>query len=243
MATYESSLYNEDGSKREDFALADLFGVHYTGESLATGNDYYFKIKNPDSPILKGITGTELLMNSGKTAISTVVCDEDRVANYLPLIANQPPEYAWPKEWDSPYAGIVARSYGRGKVVYFAHTIDELCYTNGHEDFTEVYANAVDYVTGGDYSLSTDAYRSVHTNLIVTARGRRPRTSSPLSTPPVPSSARSRRSSGGTVYHPAASRRQAGGQQAAVGPCHGDRRGRGCRDYGRPASRISPASS
>ena len=171
VATYESSLYNEDGSKREDFALADLFGVHYTGESLATGNDYYFKIKNPDSPILKGITGTELLMNSGKTAISTVVCDEDRVANYLPLIANQPPEYAWPKEWDSPYAGIVARSYGRGKVVYFAHTIDELCYTNGHEDFTEVYANAVDYVTGGDYSLSTDAYRSVHTNLIVNREG------------------------------------------------------------------------
>ena len=167
IATYETSLYNEDGTKREDFALADLLGVHYTGESQNTINDYYFKIKNAASPVLNGIHDTELLMNSGKTAISKAIDSQEQVAGYLPMILNQPPEYAWIAEMDSPYTGIVARTYGKGRVVYFANTIDELCFTNGHEDFTEVYANAVHYVSGKAYTLETDAYRSVHTNLIV----------------------------------------------------------------------------
>ncbi|MEY8355998.1 alpha-amylase family protein [Lachnospiraceae bacterium 54-53] len=166
VASFETSLYNEDGSKRPDYGLADVFGCHYNNESILTANDYYFKIKNPVSPVLKGILSTELLMNSGKTAICTADNKEEEVAGYLPEILNQPPEYAWIQPMDSPYAGIVARSFGKGRVVYFANTVDALCFTNGHEDFTEVYANAVNYTSRKEYTMETDAYRSVHTNLI-----------------------------------------------------------------------------
>ena len=67
---------------------------------------------------------------------------------------------------DSDFAGIVTNEFGKGKVVYFANTIDSLCYFNGHEDFTEVLGNAIDYVSGSRYLISTNAYRSVHVNVI-----------------------------------------------------------------------------
>lgn len=166
VATYESSLYGEDGQKLGDYALADVLGVHYAGESKPTDNDYYFKIKHLASPVLNGIENTEVMMNAGATAICKAEDPAEQVAGYLPMILNQPPEYAWIPEMDSPYAGIVARTYGKGRVVYFANTADAQCYINGHEDFTEVLANAIDYTSGKDYSQFTNAYRSVHVNLI-----------------------------------------------------------------------------
>ena len=166
VATFESSLYEEDGTRRKDYALSDVLGVHYVGETKSTENDHYFKIKNINSPVLSGIENTTLMMNAGSTAICRAEDPSELVASYLPMILNQPPEYAWIPEMDSNYAGIVAREYGEGRVVYFANTTDAQCYINGHEDFTEVLANAVDYTSGKDYTLTTDAYRSVHVNLI-----------------------------------------------------------------------------
>lgn len=168
VATYESSLYNPDGSKRDNYGLSDVFGCSYEGESLATINDYYFTVKNAASPIFEGLGNAELIMSGGKTAICTAAEDSERAAGYLPEILNQPPEYAWIEKMDSPHAGIVVRRYGEGRVVYFANNTDALCYLNGHEDFTEIYANAINYTSQKDYTISTDAYRSVHTNLIET---------------------------------------------------------------------------
>ena len=166
VATYETSLYNPDGSKRADYGLSDLFGCSYAGESLETGNDFYFTVKDVSAPVFDGLGATELIMNAGKTALCTASKDSERVAGYLPIIANQPPEYAWIRPMDSPHAGIIVRQYGKGRVVYFANTTDALCFTNGHEDFTEVYANAIHYTAQKDYLISTNTYRSVHTNLI-----------------------------------------------------------------------------
>ena len=109
------------------------------------------------------------MMNARATALCTAENPEEQAAGFLPLILNQPPEYAWIPEMDSPYAGIVVRAYGKGRVVYFANTTDAQCCINGHGDFTEVLASAVGYAAGSDYSLFTDAYRSVHVNMIQSA--------------------------------------------------------------------------
>ena len=166
VATFETSLYNEDGTRREDYALADLLGVHYDGETCSFDNDHYLKIRKPDSPVLACIQNSEVMMNGGATALCKAENPEEEIAGFLPVLLNQPPEYAWIPEMDSPYAGIIAREYGKGRVVYFASPTDAQCYINGHEDFTEVLACAIDYTSGRDYSLFTNAYRSVHVNLI-----------------------------------------------------------------------------
>ena len=61
---------------------------------------------------------------------------------------------------------ITAGSYGKGKVVYFANQTDALSFLNGHEDYTEIYKNAINNVLATPFEVRSDAPRSVHINII-----------------------------------------------------------------------------
>ena len=164
IASFETSLYDESGKPRDDFGMKDLFGVSYTGIKLDTSEDTYQWVVEKNNPVLKTVDDTDMLMTGGQTLL---VKSEgaDVVTTRVPFIPNQPPEYAWVTEMKTEYPVITTHSYGKGKVVYFANTLDALCFTNGHEDFTAIYKNAIDYVVS-DYKITVDAPRSVHVNLL-----------------------------------------------------------------------------
>lgn len=174
IASYETSLYSEDRRARENFALSELFGCDYAGTSVDTSNDCYQRVVKRESPILDGLGDTDVLINGGRTALCLPHEGTEVVAGYIPMIPNQPPEFAWRKSFLTDFGTILTRSYGKGRVVFFAGTADALCFTNGHEDYTELYKNALDYATGKAYSLRTDAPRSVHVNAIAQQDGRGP---------------------------------------------------------------------
>ena len=119
IASYETSLFDEQGRRRADFGLADVFGVSSTGLRKDTGNDCYQKIQAPDHPLLSGMGAdhTRLLINGGTTHLSkplnlpgyTTVC------TYVPLIFNQPPEKAWIADMETSYPTIVAGEFGAGR--------------------------------------------------------------------------------------------------------------------------------
>jgi uncharacterized membrane protein len=167
IASKNTSLYDEKGKARKDFGLADVLGVSWTGVTLDTANDTYQLIRDRESPILKGVGDTDVLINGGSTALVQLAGKKYRVAaTHIPTIPNQPPEYAWIPEMKTDYPTIVSGNYGKGRVVYFANSIEALAFTHGHEDYTEVYKNALDYASGGEYLLQAAAPRSVHVNVI-----------------------------------------------------------------------------
>jgi hypothetical protein len=167
VASRLTSLYDENGNARRDFGMADILGVHYTGLVLDTANDTYQLVCDKESPILKGIGDTEMLINSASTVLCTLANRDYRVsATHIPAIPNQPPEYAWIPDMKTDYPTIVSGVCGKGRVVYFANAIESQCFLNGHEDFTEIYKNALDYAAGADYMLEARAPRSVHINVI-----------------------------------------------------------------------------
>ena len=164
IASFETSLFTETGEPRGDFGLGELFGVNYTGVKQDTSEDCYQWIVDKDSSVLKDIQDTDMIMTAG----STLICKSTgghTVTTHVPFTPNQPPEYAWRWDMQTDYPVITTNTYGQGKIVYFASTLDALCFTNGHEDFTEVYKNALDYVIG-DYIITTNAPRSVHINIV-----------------------------------------------------------------------------
>lgn len=168
IASYRTSLFDKNGNQRSDFGLADVFGVSYTGMNMDTSNDSYQLINSINSELLRGFGDTELLINGG----FTLLCrknreDYDAVTTYIPTIPNQPPEYAWIPDMRTPYPIVVSGSFEKGRIVYFANGTDALCIRNGHEDYTELYKNAVDFVTGRDYTLESNAPRSVHINAVI----------------------------------------------------------------------------
>jgi hypothetical protein len=167
VASRKTALFDEKGNPRRDFGLGDLLGVEYTGIDLDTADDTYQLIRDRESPILKDAGDTDLLINGGTTLLVTRKNKDYRIAaTHIPTIPNQPPEYAWIPDMKTDYPTIISGTYGKGRVVYFANPIEALAFLNGHEDYTEIYKNAVDFASGGDYFLRAKAPRSVHINVI-----------------------------------------------------------------------------
>ena len=58
VATYETSLYDEWGARRNNFGLADLFGVNFTGRVDARMQNAYLRLEHDaarNHPLLKGL--------------------------------------------------------------------------------------------------------------------------------------------------------------------------------------------
>lgn len=166
VASYETSLYDEKGRSREDFGLKELFGCSFTGIKKDTEHDCYQMVRE-EHAILNGINNTSLLVNDGTTLLCVPLKNEGykSICTYVPIIPNQPPEKAWIWDMKTEYPTVMAGHYGRGKVVYFSNQIDKLCYTNGHEDFTNIFFNAIDWVKSSAFTVDTNAPPSVHVTL------------------------------------------------------------------------------
>lgn len=165
VASYKTSLFDENGKERTDFGLKDLFGCSWTGIEKDTEIDCYQKIRCTH-PILRntGFQNTEMLMNEGKTLLCTLEnhSEANMVCSYIPQIPNQPPEFAWIGKENTVYPTITVNQYGKGRCVYFANQTDKLCYTNGHEDFLESMAGAVAWAGKDNFEITTNAPSSVH---------------------------------------------------------------------------------
>lgn len=169
VASYETSLYDENGRRRPDFGLRDLFGVSFTGMRRDTASDCYQLIRR-QHPVLEGMRAdqTIVLMNEGHTLLTKAEKgkEDQVVCTYIPQIYNQPPEYAWIPEMETEFPTIMINGYGEGRVVYFANQTDKLCYTNGHEDFLDSFVNSVKWASGEKFSLEVKAPASVHVTLM-----------------------------------------------------------------------------
>ena len=169
VASYETSLYDEKGRKRPDFGLKDVFGVSDTGIRKDTSVDSYQKIRKLH-PVLEqmDVVNTKLIMNEGTTLLCRPLAgnEEQVICSYVPMIPNQPPEFAWITELSSEFPTIIENTYGKGRVVYFANQADKLCYTNGHEDFINTFINAVKWVKRAEFEMIVKAPPSVHITLM-----------------------------------------------------------------------------
>jgi len=161
IATYQTSLFDEKGKARSNFAFNKAFGVSFTGEAVNTNKDFYQKIITRNE-ISKGFELTELLHNAGNTLMTDAAEEAVIVTGYLPQINNQPPENAYPKNWNSDHPIVVMHDHGKGQVVYFANEVAKLNYTVGHPDYHELLVNSINALLGKHEVLMTNAPSSVH---------------------------------------------------------------------------------
>jgi len=164
IATFATSLFNEQGERYDNFLLSDLFGCHFTGNAANTEVDCYQKVVKR-TEILNGFENTTLIHNGGNTMLCAIDHEAFMITGYLPKINNQPPEFAFPKSWDTEYPIIVENSYGEGKVIYFANQPGSLNYTVGHPDYHNLLKNSLLTLLEEEEILQTNAPASVHVYL------------------------------------------------------------------------------
>lgn len=166
IATYVTSLYDADGKERPDYALSELFGVHYAGKKENTRRDNYQYILNKKHPLVEADSSqTELLFNAGFTALCKPTKDADVICTWVPTIQNQPPDKSWVEKFSTEYPTVVENNYGKGKVIYFANQPDVLSYLIGHPDPRNLLLRSMRYLAGSAIPVETNAPSSVNIGL------------------------------------------------------------------------------
>ena len=166
IATYCTSLFDEKGNELDDYGLYELFGVKYAGERVNTKTDNYQYILDRSHPLVEEDSAeTELLFNSGFTALCKPLSNTKVVCTWVPTIQNQPPDKAWVDTFSTEYPTITENVYGKGKVIYFANQPDVLSHVIGHADPRNLLERAIRYLVGDEIPVETNAPPSVNLGL------------------------------------------------------------------------------
>lgn len=165
VATYETSLYDEVNEARDDFGLADVFGVRSLGVRFGPLS-YAYTLLRERSALTSGLEDTQICTNEGMIWATEAQEKATVPATLVPECAPQPPERGWRDSMETPIPVVVAHEYGKGRSVFFPGQTDKLFISAGHPDYGILLRNAVQWATGeGAPLLQTDALPSVHVSV------------------------------------------------------------------------------
>jgi len=167
IATGESTLYNEWGDARPDFALADLLRVHVQGKPVRGrrgGSIHTYLRLHPElrarvdgpktgkepaatgqrHPALQGFEETDIIPYGGLLQPLRVDAGAATLLTLVPEFPVYPPETAWMRESDSGIPGlVVSEAAGGGRVAYLAADLDRRYLRELMPDHANLLANLV----------------------------------------------------------------------------------------------------
>jgi hypothetical protein len=140
IASGDASLCDELGRPRSDFALADLFGVSFKDRSKTRNDVARLNWTNHllvrDSKLQKLVPGKSAIFRGPHTLVSEPK-DADEVAlRMLPSSSKQ------------PLTAVIARPFGKGRVVYFAAGIDAANWSYSYPYYRRLLASAIEWAAG-----------------------------------------------------------------------------------------------
>ena len=118
LATGLTSLWQPDGSTNGDFALADVFGVSYTGSLSRRIN--YIKLPGEQNLVSSNKPAPLVKLNSNTTRelgkLLEPLFDPDDPQHYSSIHSNPPGR-------ETGHPGLTINSYGKGKCLYLAPSL------------------------------------------------------------------------------------------------------------------------
>ncbi|HZY90878.1 MAG TPA: hypothetical protein VFE78_39000 [Gemmataceae bacterium] len=186
VATGETSLCDELGRPRRDFALADLFGVSYQGrpkaplkrpkldENFAVALDAdYWKQRTgvatltwADHPLLRDARLRQLVPRGSVVfrGPQALVSEPARPAEAVVRMR--------PEGWDkAPLPALVLRPFGKGRVAYFAAAVDAALWSYAYPYQRRLLARALEWAAREPAAVSVRAPMCVQATYFVQPAG------------------------------------------------------------------------
>lgn len=130
VATAETSLYREDGSRRDDFGLGDLFGATVTGGFRESAKNSYLALHaagdDPALPVLAALADTPRIIN-GTAFLETDRRPGDDALTPVTLVdtfPDLPMEEVYPRDRGLGVPMLYLAERGAGRVAYLPGALD-----------------------------------------------------------------------------------------------------------------------
>jgi hypothetical protein len=145
MASFETSLYDENLKQRQEFGLADLLGISKAGDVVGTnGNAYYGRIER-QHPILEGFADTNWLAGAQNRLPLKPVTNP--VLTVVPGFVQYPPELAYPYVSRTEEPAVVFGESGNSRTAYFPGDIERTWWLTGNGDLQRLLYNTIRWIT------------------------------------------------------------------------------------------------
>jgi hypothetical protein len=148
IATFETSLYDEWGNMRKDFALGELFGASMKAPAEGPLHNSYLQVER-QHPILDGLGGTTFL--PGPIFRVPIRDIASPILTRIPPFPAYPPEFVYPESDKTVGPSVVVRE-GAGRVVYFSDDIDRTFWLSWNRDLGRLLSNAVRWAGRDDFN-------------------------------------------------------------------------------------------
>ena len=177
IASGLSSLYDEWGDARKDFALADLLGAHAPEDLpeqrkammhsvhsyLRLSPELRAKVWGPEvgdepkttgkrHPVLNGFDETDILPFGGVLSAMRVDAGATVPLTFIPVFPIYPPETAWMREPKTDIPGLVIK----GRVAYVPADVDRRYARDNMPDHGDLLANIVRWAAADAVPLSVE---------------------------------------------------------------------------------------
>lgn len=186
LASGETSLYDEWGDRREDFALADLFGVHATASHHGSAGAHdvnwetwaqhsYLRltpelrsrvdgpqigsepaIAGERHPVLAGFDETDILPFGGRLEVVQASETAQVPMTLIPPFPIYPPETSWMRHPSSHLPGLVLNEPFGSRVAYLPTDLDRCFGRDNLLDHGDVLENLIRWTSRNEVPLHVD---------------------------------------------------------------------------------------
>jgi hypothetical protein len=129
LATFETSLYDEQGRRRQDFGLADLFGVSATDKVEGPMKNSYLRLKGDPAtgsfhPVLEGLENAYRVINGIWRLEVRPKGDFPSPVTLIPSYPDLPMEHVYPRTPETDTRELYLRESGGSRIAYVPWDID-----------------------------------------------------------------------------------------------------------------------
>jgi hypothetical protein len=161
LATCAASLYDETGRRRNDFGLADVFGVSFNGRIEGPMQNSYLSL-DPDAatgvrhPVLDGLHDTPRIINGVFRVDVKPTQPFPSPVTLIPTYPDLPMEDVYPRVPRTDTRELYLREAGGSRVVYFPWDVDRTFWEVMCVDHLRLMQNAVKWAANEPPPVEVD---------------------------------------------------------------------------------------
>jgi hypothetical protein len=152
VATFETSLYDQEGTRRRDFGLADLFGVSFNGNVEGPMKNSYLRLKSDPktghfNQVLNGLEDAYRIINGIWRLDVKPNMDFPSPVTLIPSYPDLPMEHVYPRKPETDIREVYLREQADSRIAYISWDIDRTFWEIMNVDHGRLLWNIVNWAT------------------------------------------------------------------------------------------------